>query len=295
MVDTALTDQGDLDRLAVRSGLRPAGARPTLPAYVRQVWRFRHFISGYADAKLVASFNSARLGQLWQVLTPVLNAGVYYLVFGIVLDTRRPVPNFLAYLFVGLFVFGFTQAVVQHAAKAISGNLGLIRVLRFPRACLPVAVVVTQLKLMVTALVVLAAIVVISGEPVTARWTLLVPVMVLLSGFNLGLALVVARLGATMTDLPHIVPFVLRAWMYGSGVLYSVANFEAHLPHAVAAVMEGNPMLVYVELARSALLTGEPATSSPWQLWSAGALWAVVASAVGLLYFWRAEHEYGRG
>ena len=49
--------------------------------------------------------------------------------------------------------------------------------------------------------------------------------------FNAGLALLVARLGAKITDLKQVMPFVMRTWMYASGVLYSVENFAKHLPH----------------------------------------------------------------
>ena len=78
--------------------------------------------------------------MLWQVLTPLINAAVYYVIFGVVLNTSRDVDNFIAYLCTGVFLFGFTQTVIQAGAQAITGNLGLIRALHFPRASLPIAV-----------------------------------------------------------------------------------------------------------------------------------------------------------
>jgi teichoic acid transport system permease protein len=53
------------------------------------IWQRRHFISGFATARNIAMYTEARLGQLWQVLTPLLNAGVYYLIFGLLLGTNR--------------------------------------------------------------------------------------------------------------------------------------------------------------------------------------------------------------
>ncbi|AVT36170.1 ABC transporter permease [Plantactinospora sp. BB1] len=281
--------------LAARYGLSVAGARPSLGAYVKQLWSYRHFITAYANAKLAASFSTARLGRVWQVLTPLTNAAVYYLIFGVILGTSRDVENFIAYLCTGLFVFTFTQSVVSGGVTAISGNLGLIRALHFPRASLPIAITLTQFQHLLASIVVLAGIVLIDGEPLTVEWLLLVPVMLLQSVFNAGLAMAMARFGSKITDLKQLVPFVMRTWMYASGVLYSVENFERHLPEWAASLVQLNPLLVYIELMRHALMETAPVTASQTQSWLLGIGWALLAGVLGFIYFWRGEKEYGRG
>ncbi|MEH1124956.1 ABC transporter permease [Micromonospora sp. CPCC 206061] len=298
MTDSAVTEHhstSPLRQLATTHGLRVAGARPSLLAYARQLWGYRHFIGAYANAKLVASFSTARLGQLWQILTPLTNAAVYYLIFGVILNTRGQVDNFIAYLCTGLFVFTFTQGVVQQGTQSISGSLGLIRALHFPRACLPIAVMLTQFQTLVAAIVVLIGIVLVSGEPITVEWLLLVPTLFLQSVFNTGLALAMARLGAKLTDVKQVIPFVMRTWMYGSGVLYSVENFEKHLPAGVAVLVEANPLLIYIELARHSLMESAPLASPVPQLWLLAVGWALLVGFAGFLFFWRGEREYGRG
>jgi teichoic acid transport system permease protein len=108
--------------------------------------------------------------------------------------------------------------------------------------------------------------------------------------------MVVARTGAKASDLRQVMPFIMRAWMYGSGVLYSVTLFEENLPGWASRLVEFNPMLVYIELARVALLENAPVLNSSLpQLWLVAAGWAVVMGVGGYLYFWRGEQEYGRG
>ncbi|GAA1783754.1 ABC transporter permease [Luedemannella flava] len=296
MRETAVAPEpGDLHDLATRFGLRPAGVRPRLTDYARQVWEYRHFTTSHANAKTISTLGGTRLGQLWQVLTPLANAAVYYLIFGIVLGTRGDVGNFLAYLCTGVFVFAFTQSVVQQATQAVSGNLGLIRSLRFPRACLPLSVVLTQVKALAGAMIVLIGIIRLTGEPPRVGWLLALPALALQCVFSAGLAMVMARLGAALPDLKQVVPFITRAWMYGSGVLYATSAFDAHLPPGLAAAAHANPMLVYIELVRGALLTGVPLASPGWQLWLLAAGWALVAGVGGLVYFWHGERSYGRG
>ncbi|MET7879585.1 ABC transporter permease [Micromonospora profundi] len=289
--DTGLTQA----QLAARHGLRVAGERPSLVEYSRRLWAYRHFIAAYANAKLVASYSNAKLGQLWQVLTPLTNAAVYYLIFGVVLAQNDRIPNFIGYLTTGLFIFNFTQSAVLAGTQSISGNLGLIRALHFPRASLPLSTTVTQFQQLLASMVVLIGIVLVTGEPITWKWLILVPALLLQAVFNAGVVLFVARMGSKASDLKQVMPFLMRTWMYGSGVLYSVSLFS-RLPGWAATLVQYNPLLVYIELARYALLDEPPLLNeSLTQLWLVGAGWALVAGIGGFIYFWRGEQEYGRG
>jgi teichoic acid transport system permease protein len=281
--------------LARRHGLRPADARPNPGAYLRQLWRYRQFIATYANGRTIAAFGESRLGRYWQVLTPLVNAGVYFLIFGVILDTRRGMDNFIGYLCVGLFVFNFTQNVISAAIQSISGQLGLVRALQFPRASLPIAMTLVQVQGLVGSMVVLMGIMVATREPITLRWLWLVPALALQTVFNLGVSLVMGRVGARITDLKHLMPYLLRTWMYGSAILYSVDMFARHLPGWAAAIVHANPILVYIELARYALMTNPPLASTFTELWIMGGAWAAVAALFGFVYFWAGEPEYGRG
>ena len=79
--------------LAARFGLVRAGARPPLPRYIADLWARRHFIASYTRASNAVVYSSSFLGQIWQILTPLLNAGVYFLIFGLLLKTRAHIPN----------------------------------------------------------------------------------------------------------------------------------------------------------------------------------------------------------
>jgi teichoic acid transport system permease protein len=94
----AAGDQG-LAALAVQHGLRPSSERPSLASYIALVWQRRHFILAYATARNVSMYTEARLGQLWQVLTPLLNSCVYYLIFGIIFEANRGISNYTAFLY----------------------------------------------------------------------------------------------------------------------------------------------------------------------------------------------------
>jgi teichoic acid transport system permease protein len=270
--------------------LQRAGARLPIDEYSRQLWHRRWFVAAYSSASNAVGYEASFLGQAWQLLTPLLNILVYYLIFGLLLHTSRGVPNYIAFLSVGVFVFAFCSASLITGSQAITRNLGLVRALQFPRAVLPVSTTLVALLRLLHSLVIVIPIVVISGEPVTWRWLELAPAIALQAAFCLGLSFAVARVGARIPDTTQLLPFFSRMWMYASGVMYSIQIFSVGHAHWVYTVLTFNPGNVYLALARNALLVGSPASLS---MWVAGVAWGVGTLATSYLYFWRGEEHYG--
>jgi teichoic acid transport system permease protein len=298
MTDVAVTGSGvplDAAQVAARYGLKVAGERPSLAEYTRKLWAYRHFISAFSEAKHVVAYSEARLGSLWSVLTPLVNAAVYFLVFGLLLNARHGIHNYIAYLCAGVFVFGFTSKAVSAGIASISDNIQLVRAEHFPRGCLPLASVLADARQMVATTSVLMVIVVATGEAPRLSWFLVVPAVLLQVVFNTGLVFIVARLGARIADLKQLAPWVLRVWMYTSGVFYSPAVFAAALGGTAGKALQANPLLVYIELIRGATIGESHASLSTDQLWLLAVGWAAVSLAAGYIFFWRGEQEYGRG
>ncbi|MFF4833450.1 ABC transporter permease [Streptomyces sp. NPDC001315] len=284
-------------RLAAKYGLAVSGARPSLGEYVRQIWGRRHFILAFSQAKLTAQYSQAKLGQLWQVATPLLNAAVYYFIFGLILKASRGLPTdvYIPFLVTGVFVFTFTQSSVMAGVRAISGNLGLVRALHFPRASLPVSFALQQLQQLLYSMVVLFIVAVGFGSYPSLSWLLIVPVLALQFLFNTGLALIMARAGAKTPDLAQLMPFVMRTWMYASGVMFSIPVMLADKPQWVATVLQWNPAAIFMDLMRFALIDGYGSENLPDHVWAAAGGWAALFAVGGFIYFWQAEERYGRG
>ncbi|MFD8380899.1 ABC transporter permease [Streptomyces sp. NPDC059679] len=285
--------------LAAKYGLSVSGARVSLPDYVRQMWGRRHFILAFSQAKLTAQYSQAKLGQLWQVATPLLNAAVYFFIFGLLLKSNRGMDHdmYIPFLVTGVFVFTFTQNSAMAGVRAISGNLGLVRALHFPRASLPISFSLQQLQQLLFSMIVLVVVLVGFGHYPALAWLLILPVLALQFVFNTGLSLIMARLGAKTPDLAQLLPFLLRTWMYASGVMYPLAPTleRAGASGWIADVMLGNPAAVYMDLMRYALIDDYGQKYLPPHVWALGLGWAVVFGIGGFVYFWKAEEQYGRG
>jgi teichoic acid transport system permease protein len=350
----------DLGQLARQHGLKLSGARPPLRRYLTLLWQRRHFIVGFATARNVSMYTDAKLGQIWQVLTPLLNAGVYYLIFGLLFEAARGVANYPAFLITGVFVFAFSERSIVTGSNVMRANLQLIRALYFPRASLPLAYVIVELQQMLVGMVVLVVIMLVTGEYPSWYWLLLFPVVLLQTLFNTGAALIVARLGGSLADVSELIPFFLRISRYFCGVMYLIITLPAVLTNWEKQILSLNPFAVYISLVRVAFMSTYRADSAGNQPYNAGLChqftklpgpghdilpgttvpttlidpgssvssikvgvtdhisniplqaychaivtnndlyiaaigWGVVIFAVGLVFFWRAEHLYGRG
>ncbi|MGW1763764.1 ABC transporter permease [Streptomyces sp. NPDC002073] len=283
--------------LAAKYGLSVSGARPGLMQYVRELWSRRHFILAFSSAKLMAQYSQAKLGQIWQVATPLLNALVYYLIFGLILKAGRGMDQdtYIPFLVMGIFVFTFTQSSVMAGVRAISGNLGLVRALHFPRASLPISFSLQQLQQLLYSMIVVFIVAVGFGNYPSLSWLLVIPALFLQFVFNTGLAMVMARAGAKTPDLAQLMPFVMRTWMYASGVMFSIGEYLKEAPAWVADVLQWNPAAIYMDLIRFALIDKYDSSFLPPHVWAFAVGWAVVIGLGGFVYFWKAEERYGRG
>ncbi len=270
--------------------LKPVVMRPGFGAYLRETWQRRDFAMAIAGGELRGQHMDSVLGNLWHVLNPLLLAGVYYLVFGVLLDISRGVENFPAFIVIGVFVFHYSQKTIITGSGAVVSNEGLIRSIRFPRAILPLATVVGHSIAFLPAIVVMLAIVMATGEVPGPEWVLLAPALLLQSVFNLGAALIVARLTDLFRDIENVLPYVFRLAFYGSGVLYFPSRFVSD--PAVLAFFDFNPFFAFVSLARGPLLA-EMAIEPLHVAVAVG--WTLALLVGGFIFFRAGEDRYGRG
>lgn len=269
--------------------LLDVGAVPRLREYVRESWGRRDFALSLAAADVRSNHVDTALGSFWQLLNPTILVSVYYLIFGVILNVSRGMDNYLGFLVVGVFLFTFVRKSTMSGSRAIVNNRSLLQSVRFPRILLPVATVLSELLTFLPSLLVIFAVMVVTGEEPSFAWLLIVPLVGVLFVFSAGLALLASRFTVHFRDLEELLPFLLRLWFYMSGVLYPVSRIGEKLGGPWQTLFEANPAHVYIDIGRRALLDD---TTSP-MLWMVGIVWAVVAAGLGVVFFRRHELEYG--
>lgn len=292
-VGTALSPQ-EAEALSARYGLRQVGVRPSLPAYVRDVWRQRHLMWELARGNFVASHQDNYLGLLWAVINPLMLGVSYYLIFGILVGTRGGIDNFVVFLTAGLFTFIPISAALTSGGKSLLSKLGMIRSLRFPRVLLPITVVISEFITAFPAFLTLVVIAIVMGERPSTSWLLFPVAMFIVLVFSLGVAMLAARLVHGVRDAANLLPLVVRLLRYLSGVFFSIeASMERfkNAPAWIGDVLAYQPVAVSLTMVRESLMGEFPVR---WETWLVAGGWAAVALVAGFVVFWQGEASYGR-
>ena len=267
------------------------GARPPLKHYLVEVWQRRQFIYLLARYRIEAENQRNTFGMGWVLLTPLLNAAVYGLIFGVLLAGSRP-PNFVSFLIIGVFLFQFFQGSFTSGAKAITSNNALVQSLNFPRMSLPLSAVMQRFLAFVPTLGIMAVIVMMTGQKPQWQWLAMAPLVVLFFIFNAGLAMITARLTVHFRDLSEFLPVITRLIFYTTGIFFSFdVRFKDH--PTVLKIVDFQPIHEFLDLGRTLMLSG-PGYDVKEIYWLYATIWSIAIFAAGVTFFWAAEERYGR-
>ncbi|QPL06078.1 MULTISPECIES: ABC transporter permease [Actinomyces] len=272
------------------AALSPVGTRPSLPVYLARLWQRRHFIWADARARALGSQRGTMLGNVWLIAKPMLDALVFFVIFGVLLQTSRGIENFIGYLIIGVTLFPALQRAVTGGAQVIHNGRRMIRGFTFPRAVLPVAYTLRSAIDTLPSLIAVLILVAVTPPHAwpTWRWLLIIPIFILQFLFSLGLTFVVARITTLLPDMRNIWPFLTQFWFYGSGVFFSYERFIDH--PVVLAFMDWNPGYLILTMYRDCILYATVPDSRSWTIllmWSLGML------VTGFVFFWVKEESYG--
>jgi teichoic acid transport system permease protein len=254
--------------------------------YLRSLWERRHFAWKLASAEAQLAHADTALGNVWLLLNPLTQMGVYFVVFGLLIDVNRGVENYLAFLAVGIFVYSYSQRSITNSSNSLQRNSGLVRTMYFPRALLPVSATINSLLLFLPGLAVAIIVALASGVRPGPSILLAVPLLAAQTSFNLGLGLIGARAVQRVTDTSQLLPYLFRLGFYGSGVLYLV---DAYIDDpAWRTLFAANPFYSYLTLWRSYLLEMDHTSAH----WISVLLWLLVLP-IGFVFFAAKEESYG--
>jgi ABC-type polysaccharide/polyol phosphate export permease len=259
--------------MAAMAMARPADRRSLRNAY--------ELVTALTARDLKLRYQGSVLGWAWSLARPLALGAVLAFALGRVLGTGITAEFLLA----GLFPWFWFQGGVQGAAGAFIGNGGLLKKVRFPRAVLPLSVVLGATFQFLLSLPVLIGFVVAAGNAPSAAWFGLPLVFALQLGLTAGLGLFVASVTVYFRDLEHITEVLLTLLFYATPIIYAADR----VPEGYRWLTYANPLAPIMEGWRSILLEGElPAVSHL----AASAGLTVVALALGWAVFRRLEDGF---
>ena len=205
-------------------------------------------VTAAADYKL--KYSGSVLGYLWSVMKPLLLFTMLYYVFGHIFKLTRESAYYPQSLLMGIVCFFFFADATTLAMFSLVSKESLLRKLIFPRIVIPTSAVLTATITFLVNLVVVAAFIAYAGVPPRLSWLWLVPLLLELFVFILGVSLILATLFVRLRDISQLWELAVQLFFYASVIMYPIG----YLPPWAQRVVFVNPFVQILQDARSLVL-----------------------------------------
>jgi teichoic acid transport system permease protein len=258
-------------------------ARPSVREYVSGLWERREFALTLAKSDLRGSNNNTILGELWALVDPLIQAGIYFFIVAIIRGPQGNVSaiSYFMMIIAGVFLFSYTRASLNDGGRSIIKSKNLILNSSFPRALLPLAEVYKGFLEFLPSVGLYAILCIVTQQTIGPGIFLLPLLFLLQTAMNIGLALLVATATVFIRDTVNALNYVMRVLIFITPVIYPVSL----LSPVLRTILSINPLFALFASYQTIVLGGVP---SAGQVFLAAA-WAIVLLVAGYRVF--VSHE----
>jgi len=230
---------------------------------LKSLWAYRGFILGSVKREFQSKYRNSLLGAAWTVFNPLAMIIVYTVIFTKVMHSRLPTGinsefAYSVYLCSGVLSWGLFAEIVSRAQNTFLENANLLKKLSFPRLCLPVIVVANALLNFSIVFGLFTIFLVITGNFPGVVFFALVPVLIIMVAFAIGLGISLGVLNVFFRDIGQAFGIFIQFWFWFTPIVYPITI----LPDSVRSIMQLNPMENIIGAFQQILV------SRQWPEWS---------------------------
>lgn len=237
-------------------------------------------------ANLRAEVSRLYLNYAWWALEPLFSMGVFYIVFGVFMNSAT--PHFALFLLIGTTQWQWFSSTVLHASGSIQGASGLMQQVDIPKLFFPLEVFLQDSFKHLFVLALMALFLCFYPVPVRLSW-LVLPLLLALQGLLVvACSIFAAALVPFFPDFKLILATVLNILFFVSGIFFDVDMFV--LPEH-RQYMYANPMAGLIREYRRIIINGQ------WPDWiylGNVLLGTILLLAVSLAFIRRYDRLYPR-
>ena len=239
--------------------------------------RFLYLAATLAITDFKLRFFGSVLGYLWQLVRPLLLFGVLYFVFTQFVKIGGSVAFYPVVLLANIVLYTFF-AEGTGAVGSLVDRESLVRKIQFPRAAVPVAVVLTAGFNLALNLVVVLGFAIASGVRPHWGWLQAPLLIVALALLVTGLAMLLSALYVRYRDIKPIWEVFLQLLFYATPVIYAIETIDADA--TLKRLLMLNPLAAILEQFRHAVIdpNAPPAAAA-----AGGTAWLLVPAGLTVL------------
>lgn len=200
------------------------------------------------DFKL--KYSGSALGYVWSVVKPLALFTMLYLVFGRVFDLGAMSEYYPLSLLIGIVLFTFFSDATSLGMTSIVARESLLRKLSFPRLIIPTSTTVGVAITFAVNLTVVTAFIAWNQIIPRWHWFLLLPLLLELYVFTLGVALVLTTIFVRLRDVGQVWELFSQLLFYATPILYPVG----FLPPWTQSIVFLNPLTQVLQDIRAIIL-----------------------------------------
>ncbi len=202
--------------------------------------------------RLKLRYRQSVLGWLWAVLQPLALMLVYVAVFSRAAGYHATPSPYPLFVMAGLLPWSFCSTATTTAAGGMLSYQTLMAKVYFPREIVPLSYVAAALFDFLIAFVLLLAMMLFWGLPLSPQALFVAPIMAILTLIIAGLCLLLSAMQVRTRDINVALPLVLQVLMFMAPVVYP----GSAVPAGFRAVYWANPLAILVDDFRLAVLDG---------------------------------------
>jgi len=244
----------------------------------RTIQHFWELLWGMTERELRARYKYTVFGFLWMMINPVLQMLVIGFIFTFFM--KVPVAHYYFYLFIGLLVWNFFSLSLTKTVSSIVNERGLIKKARFPRATIPLSIILSNLINFLLALFLYTAAVLTIGTLTWSHVPAILCALFLVILFTIGISLLTSALNVRFRDMAFFVQAALIVWFYATPIIYTINV----IPYKFIWFWRLNPLTSVVQLMQYGFLNAAPPGIA---MLTANILTTVVITIVGIIVFKR--------
>ena len=230
-------------------------------------------------------YKQTALGVAWAIIQPLSTMIVFSLFFGRLAKMPSEGVPYPLFSLAALVPWTFFANGLTQSANSVVTNQNLVTKIYFPRLAIPIATVLAGALDFVLTFVLLLALMLYYGVPLSPNVLWVVPLSLLALVTALGVGFWLAALNVQYRDVRYTVPFLVQLWLFATPIAYP----SSLLSEPWRTVYALNPMAGVVEGFRWALLG---TNAAPGAMILVSSLAALVIALGGALYFRRMEQTF---
>ena len=202
----------------------------------KNLYQYRELLKTSVKKEVRGKYKNSFLGVLWSFLYPLLQIGVYALVFPLIMKSNE--TNYTVFLCCALIPWTFFSVAISRSAFTFVENGNIIKKVFFPREILPISVVTSEMVNFFISTIIILGFVLGYGLGLT-KYVLLYPFILLIQYLLLiGISFIVSALVVYIRDLNHFIGVFLQLMFYATPIAYSSKVIPANFQW----IMKLNPM-----------------------------------------------------